>query len=413
MYNLSDVLEDFKNFIRDKYIILPKDEYENLLKEKTERESLKAYPEVAIGVPDLFDDPADIEITNTPVYYIPVGDGLYRPTYSKATFLGNACDILYKCEMVNKPFGTQFKFLIDHGFLPYDLCLALKSKEKDMLFMIGKDNDELPFYVKSAWNRCFGPKCEWHPLCKKEKEEQEELTKQGIRELKKAFAVDPDEEAKPHRLSCNPDDFNCPPFVHHATREYTTEPIDFKKYPNTLIVFTKSIGGRGKPMPSYNTTAITDWLRQYGPKGTFPFTTMKDFAMWLRTIPISFTSFWKMFRTEACTINTKLTLEMCEAVNQKFGITILALPGSVPTKTNTKSNQNDVIKNTLVLERKYSIRTLSHLFKILEKVVDRQVIIDVFHITEDELTHPSNLNTATATFINKYCSKQICFATRK
>jgi hypothetical protein len=325
---LSDIIKGIDDFLKDKYVILTKEDYENLLKEKESTETKNIYREITIGVPDLFDDPNDIEQSNTPVYYIPVGDGLYRPTYSKATFLENACTVLYDHAMFNESFGSQFKFLIDHGFLPYDLCLAIKEKEKNMLFMIGKTNDELPHFVRSAWLRCFGPNCDWSPLKKEKDKIVDTITKNGIKELKKAFGVDENKVPGHHRLTADPNQFNYPPFIHHVTREYTDDPVDFTKYPNVLIIYTKVQSGRGKPLPSININALGKFIKQYGPKDKLPFTTTEAMKQWMHTIPLSFSGFWKSFGYPGYTTYTRISSKACDRVNTQLGIEFIA-----PTKT--------------------------------------------------------------------------------
>lgn len=437
MINLTEFVKAISSLFKGDgdYILLSNEEYKQLISESKpavreeknaaleQDNTTKTYKEVALGKPDQYDDPADIEISNTPVYYVPVGDNLYRPTYSKAVFCKHACYTLFKSKMHKAYCGKQFNFLLENGYHVYDLCLAMKLKERDALIMTQKENENLPPFILSAWERNFGEKCKWHPVKLLEDEKLAKQYEQDVKNLRKNFD---NEYVYGDQTRVN---FNYPPFIHHVSREFTNDPVDFKEYPNTLIVYTKNINGRGKPEPHYNINVIGEWMKKYAPKDKVPFKHMTDFNLWMKAIPLSAAAFWRCFNVKSFNERRQISIEKCKPVNDKFGFDLFDLNVALkkeskkeqPKSPDTTHSEPDdpkqeleyKVRRELVKERKFGIRTLSRLFSILECVATRQEVIDMFHIREEELIHPSDLYNATALEVNQFCHKQVCIGNIK
>ena len=441
MVNITEIAQVISCILKGEgnYVLLSGDEYNKLTAQQKVIEEpkqeikqvrvvrTKKYREVELGKPEKYDDPADVEVSNTLVYYIPVGDGLYRPTYSKSTFLKFACADLNANGMLNETCGNQFRFLVDYGYLPYDICLATKMKERDALAMIYKTNDGLPPYVKSAWDRCFGEHCEWHPSNLEAEERVAAIPKQTVTRLRELISEEdqPTKAKNTHKVKS--DKFDYPPFIHHVMREFTTEPVKLKDYPNTLMVYTKNISGKGKPQVCLNISVIGEWMKLHAPKDMIPFKRMADFAQWMKTIPISNQAFWRAFGFDQGPVTTRsISADRCNPVNERLGFKLFDVdcPASenkqdkgIIVDTDPIDNETEPpnellqisVKQTLICAPKYSIRTLSRLFSVLEPVASRQDVINLFHIQDDELNSPSCLNNATSIEVNRFCGKQVCY----
>ena len=118
------------------------------------------------------------------------------------------------------------------------------------------------------------------------------------------------------------------------------------------------------------------------------------------------------------------TNDLVNAINTRLGVELLMVTakrnprpkkektGSPKTSTAEVPEHVAKIKHVLWRERKYGITTLRRLFSILESVASRQQVIDLFHIQENELSYPTELDKNTAIEINKFCGKSVAIGSR-
>ena len=122
--------------------------------------STKQYQQIEIGKPDPFDY-ITLVIQNPICYYIPVGDGLYRPTMDKRIFCTEACRVIREAgDSISM--AENLNVLLQHGFQMYDLCLALKQSIHNVNSIRILDNTDVPPFLKQAWHSCFGVTCDWY-----------------------------------------------------------------------------------------------------------------------------------------------------------------------------------------------------------------------------------------------------------
>lgn len=405
--------------------------------QKTEDKPVTEYKTVKYGSRDPNDIVGDIEMSNVPIYYVPVGDGLYRATADRRIFLFHACVALYKAHLTEEDvrYGDQFKFLVENGFEAYDICLATKMKIADAERMLNKNNDDVPYYVRTRWNMCFGRHCGWHPVHIKEqkKEEQESAiqTAKNIKTLKQAFEAEDKLKLikeKQEPVEEKPTDV-AKSLV--GTKYYIKtiisedeSPVDFNDYPNFLNVCVRKEGARGCGTSYPNLDAISNWLKEDTVVSKdFPLKDLKSFTAWCADYQISARQFLAMFDRQ---YNAQLafTNDLVNAINTRLGVELLmatAKRNPRPKKEKTGSPKTSTaevpehvakIKYVLWRERKYGITTLRRLFSILESVASRQQVIDLFHIQENELSYPAELDKNTAIEINKFCGKSVAIGSR-
>ena len=387
-----------------------------------------SYRPVKYGEADPNDNAGDIEMSNKPVYYVPVGDGLYRPTLDRRIFLFHACMALCKGKKVNTSFGEQYEYLIECGFERYDICLAVKMREADVGRMIGKDNEDVPYYIRTKWSMCFDTHRPWHPVTikknnaskaieqKQEEEDQATLKKLSNNEEQEETTAELAEEttqkAKANTL------VGSKYYIKTIISE-NEGPVNFNNYPNFLNVCVRKEGARGCGTSYPNLDAISNWLKEDTEASKdFPLKDLKSFTAWCADYQISARQFLAMFDRQ---YNAQLafTNDLVNAINTRLGVELLAATAKRnprPKKENTDSSKTPTeevpehiakIKQVLWGERKYGITTLRRLFSILESVASRQQVIDLFHIQENELTYPTELNKNTAIEINKFCGKSV------
>lgn len=378
------------------------------------------YKSVKYGEADPNDSAGDIEMSNKPVYYVPVGDGLYRPTADRRIFLFHACLALYKAGLTNASYGDQYKYLIDNGFESYDICLAVKAKEADIVRMIGKETDDVPYYVRTKWVLCFGVERPWHPVhikkLRAEKTIEQEQEEQNKKTIERIFAKEEGEQTSEEPKSLVGSKY----YIKTIISEDET-PINFNDYPNFLNVCVRKDGARGCGTSYPNLDAISNWLKEDTEASkVLPHKDLKSFTSWCADYQISARQFLAMFDRQ---YNAQLafTKDLVNAINTRLGIEFLtATAKRNPRKQEDKPESNKeakptepeyirIIRRKLWSQRKWGITTIKKLFALLEPEVSRQQIIDTFHISEYELNNPCELTNATATEINKFCGKAVCY----
>ena len=401
---------------------------QEIIKESPERQSpvetptSSEYKNIKRGEVDPNDMVGDIEMSNKPVYYVPVGDGLYRPTLDRRIFLFHACLALYKANLSTAAYGEQYKYLTDIGFESYDICLAAKLKEGDAIRMLGKENSDVPYYVRTKWSLCFDPERIWHPIHIK-KARAEKIVEQKNAEheketLKRIFRKEDNEK---------PQDTEEPKTLIGSKYYLKTiissgeTPINFSDYPKFLNVCVREEGARGCGTAYPNLDVISKWLKEDTiATKDFPHKDLKSFTSWCKEYQISAKQFLAMFDRQ---YNAQLafTNDLVNAINTRLGVEFLM----ATAKRNPRKKNEDVniakpmeeehvakIKRVLWNEHKYSIQTLRKLFTILEGVATRQQIIDLFNIQDAELNCPTDLDKNTAIEINKFCNKSVAIGNR-
>lgn len=139
----------------------------------------KEYTAVPLSKPDESDDYRDV-VQNPSCYYIPVGDGLYRPTMNRRGFLHFACKTLIQNRSTIIP--DQIDVLLKAGYQLFDICLAVKQDCKLVSSIrLREGEDSLPPYFTQAWKSSFGELCPWHPA-------RMARTRQEYTNLKKLYA---------------------------------------------------------------------------------------------------------------------------------------------------------------------------------------------------------------------------------
>ena len=171
--HLNTVFDAIHSIVKGEkdYLLISKDEYDSLTKkaatpvpapapmpptpppppQPTPPKEPGKYKEIKFGTVDPFEQYNDAEPHNTPIYYVPVGDGLYRATQDRRIFLFHCCYALYKAGLTKEEtnYGEQVKYLTENGYHMFDICLAIKTKIKDISQMIGKENTDIPIYIRN------------------------------------------------------------------------------------------------------------------------------------------------------------------------------------------------------------------------------------------------------------------------
>lgn len=122
--------------------------------------SAKEYRQIEIGKPDPFDD-VSLVAQNPICYYVPVGDGLYRPTMDKRIFCAEACRVIRE-NGDSTSISMNLNLLLKYGFQMYDICLAIKQDIKQVNLLRVMDNNQIQPFLKQAWRTCFGVTCDWY-----------------------------------------------------------------------------------------------------------------------------------------------------------------------------------------------------------------------------------------------------------
>lgn len=139
----------------------------------------KEYFAVPLSKPDETDDYREV-VQNPSCYYIPVGDGLYRPTMNRRVFLHFACKTLIQHRSTIIP--DQIDVLLKAGYQLFDICLAVKQDYKLVNSIRIREGEEtLPPYFVQAWKSSFSDLCAWHPV-------RMARTRQEHTNLKKLYA---------------------------------------------------------------------------------------------------------------------------------------------------------------------------------------------------------------------------------
>ena len=452
--HLNTVLSTIHSIFKGEkdYLLISKDEYDSLIKKATTPVPAPAptpptlppvqptlpkepgkYKEIKFGTVDPFEQFNDAEPHNTPIYYVPVGDGLYRATQDRRIFLFHCCYSLYKAGLTNEEtnYGEQVKYLTDNGYHLFDICLAIKAKIKDINQMIGKENTEIPIYIRNKWRMGFALTCPWHPVQIKENKDIREANLKALREVFGKEEKEPDTESvKPAEPQEIPE--NVFPLIGSKYKlqvmRYTGEEIDWSDPTNhnVLICYFRDKGARGLGKAVLNMDAITRWIKEdTAIRTNMPFKTSKEIADFLHHHKIPVKSFFDGIGFRWYT-NIALTKELCDKLNSQFGFEFVLNTAKknyargnkdttkkTPKKENTPKKEEPeyirTIRRLLWGQRKWGITTLRKLLTILEPEVDRQEIIDTFKISEYELNHPTELTSNTAYTVNKFCGKAVCY----
>ena len=237
------------------------------------------YKQYSIGTPWRW-DPYTEQEQNPICYYIPVGDGLYRPTMDIRIFANAACSLIEK--FGNKHYGEQARTLTHAGFQFFDICLATKMRLKDFLMIYESTNDNLPPYVIQKWKVVFGEHCAWHPAqVRLERAKQTEINSIFAEQQKEntdnplqtrfVFRHDyyhnPQKNWRPLQpktaewLSERYFSTETSNVLHSIIRENTDDPVQFKlpKYSKYLLCYTKNVM-HGRPRCSVNFDQFKTWI---------------------------------------------------------------------------------------------------------------------------------------------------------
>jgi len=396
----------------------------------------KKYKEIRFGDIDPFDTRNQIE-PNIPIYYIPVGDGLYRATQDRRIFLLYCCYTLFKNKLVDEDtfYGDQLKCLLDNGFHMFDICSAIKAKSKDIESMVTKDNNEaIPVYIRNMWKLGFAPTCPWHPT-------HINLAKlQNIREEKSNEALRAlfDEEDNKEKIKTKPSedikviDTSAEPLLgkkyKHSIMRFPNETIDWTEEANknVLVCYFRGNGVRGQGKAVLNMDAVTRWLSEDKTlRINTPFKNIKELNVFLNQHNLPVRAFIEGFGRKYAT-TLAFSKELCDTINSKVGFEFIANTAKKNVKVLSKENKPKApveekkpkpqepeyirgIRRALWSERKWGITTIKKLMVTLEPVADRQQIIELFNISEYELNHPCELTMSTATAVNKFAGKAVCY----
>ena len=437
------------------YLLISKDEYDSLTKkaatpvpapapmpptpppppQPTPPKEPGKYKEIKFGTVDPFEQYNDAEPHNTPIYYVPVGDGLYRATQDRRIFLFHCCYALYKAGLTKEEtnYGEQVKYLTENEYHMFDICLAIKAKIKDISQMIGKENTDIPIYIRNKWKMGFAPTCPWHPIQIKENKDIHEANLKSLREVFGKEEKEPDTETmKPEEPKEMPE--NVFPLIGSKYKlqvmRYTGEEIDWDDPANhnVLICYFRDKGARGLGKAVLNMDAITRWIKEdESIRTNMPFKTGKDIADFFHQHKIPVKTFFEGIGVKWYT-NIALSKDLCNKLNDQFSFEFVLntakknytrgnkeTPKKEPKKekpTPPKEKEPEyirTIRRLLWSQRKWGITTLRKLLTILEPEVDRQEVIDTFKISEYELNHPTELTSNTAYTVNKFCGKAVCY----
>lgn len=473
--HLNSVITALTSLIKgDKqYLLMSQEEYDSLIKKATTPppapvpippkpqpapvpttpQEPRKYKEIKFGEVDLFDTENDHEPHNIPIYYIPVGDGLYRATQDRRIFLFHCCYALYKAGLVEKDtfYGDQVKYLTEHGFHLFDICLAIKAKQTDITRMFNYTaNADIPIYIRNKWVIGFAPTCPWHPIHIKEVKAQglrEEKSAEDLRKIldeedarkeEKKVKPEPPKTEEPHEMPENVFPLIGSKYKLQVMR-FAGETIDWDlpDTHNVLICYFRERGARGLGKAVLNMDAITRWLKEdTAVRANMPLKSSKEVADFFHSYKIPVKAFFEGIGIKWYT-NLALSKELCDNLNNRFGFEFVLNTAKKNytrgSKTSDQSNDESSIdtpkedtkpkepkkepepeyvrtaRRLLWCERKYGITTVRKLFSVLEPELERQQIIDLFKVTEYELDHPCELTMGTAARVNKFCNKSVCY----
>ena len=420
----------------------------DFLKTLIDEESIESnqYPEIDIGKPWEFDDPGEQE-HNPICYYIPVGDGLYRPTMDLRIFAKEACKFLEPYHNDEK-YGEQTRLLINKGFQIFDLCCAMKMHLKDFVTLAHNEADDLPPFIVNKWKRVFSVNCSWHPEELKKNEDLRQRYSKKDKELtiskvlenlnNKAKSEEPVSEPTkaPEVRILSPSTPLKPKSDEWLTKHYLTDftsgvkysivrdnspdAVNFKdkKYKDYLLCFTKQ-KGLGKPLCSINKTQFVKYMQYLYEENCITFTG-KEFYNWMVELQIPGSSLGSIFGRTTVFLKGNLIPGMDKRINDFLGFDIIATETKeVPVKTKKSRTYKvsldpiEVKKFLKTFDENYFIdireflRVLKDKFKCTNSSIRILFGIQLYEMYNSDIYPDGMFSKVTIQRINEFVGKNI------